>query len=220
MNVLLDLDGTLTDPREGIVACLRHALAGAGCECPSEPELARFIGPPLHDTLRRLVGDGDPERGALALRLFRERFATVGLFENAVYAGIPAALAALRETGANLFLATSKPRVYAERIVDHFGLGAHFQALYGSELDGTRAGKGELLAHLMASEALAAGDTFMVGDREHDMLGAAANGLRAIGALWGYGTRQELLEAGACALCEVPEQLGNVLATASGIRRP
>lgn len=206
MNVLLDLDGTLTDPREGIVRCIRHALAQMGEPCPPEVELLRFIGPPLHVTFGAMLGIGSA-RVARAVELYRERFSATGIFENRLYPGIPETLRELGERGARLVVATSKPTVFAERVVEHFGLGLHIEAVFGSELDGTRSDKGELIARVLEKSALRALDACMVGDREHDMRGAKANGVRPIGALWGYGSRRELLDAGAAALCERPEDL-------------
>jgi phosphoglycolate phosphatase len=214
LNVLLGLDGTLADSREGILRCIRHALCCLGEPCPADGELLRYIGPPLMHSFRAYFG-GDAAKAARALELYRERFAATGLFENAVYPEVPAMLAALRSRGARIFVATAKPATYAERIVRHFALGA--DAVYGSELDGARSNKAELIAHLLRCEGLAPPAAVMVGDREHDMRGAAANGVRGIGALWGYGTREELLAAGAAALCERPGELPAALAPGAAI---
>jgi phosphoglycolate phosphatase len=211
MNVLLDLDGTLTDPRDGILSCVRHALAALGAECPSDGELERYIGPPLQASFAALLGS-DSARIAKAIELYRERFSAKGIFENRLYAGIPAALRCLREHGANLFVATSKPTIFAERIVEHFALGRDIRAVYGSELDGTRAKKAELVAHILKIQSMPRTTTCMVGDREHDMAGAKANGVLAVGALWGYGSPEELLGAGAAALCDAPRDLCRVVA--------
>ena len=213
VNVLLDLDGTLTDPREGIVACLRHALVGTGIECPSDSELERYIGPPLQESLRELIGANDPGSCEMALSLYRERFTTVGMFENAVYPAIPSALSSLRGLGAKLFVATSKPQEFAERIIQHFRLDNYFTAIYGSDLSGTRSDKAELISHILKAESLSAKTTHMVGDRKYDVIGARANDVRAIGALWGYGTREELVAAGATALCEEPGMVAAVLSS-------
>ncbi|MGE0358134.1 MAG: HAD hydrolase-like protein [Burkholderiales bacterium] len=212
MNILLDLDGTLTDPREGIVGCIKHALARLGEPCPPDESLERFIGPPLAAAFAVLLG-GDSPRIRDAIAAYRERFATIGLFENRLYPEIPGALAALVERGHRLFIATSKPTIYAERIADHFGLRDFVGAVHGSELDGTRAGKPELIAEVLRFQGLPAAETVMVGDREHDVIGARANGLLAIGALWGYGSRDELVAAGASALCERPGDLAGALAS-------
>ena len=200
MNVLFDLDGTLTDPREGILACMRHGIEGVGAVCPSDDQLERFIGPPLLESLRSVIGDDS--RAGEALIRYRERFSAAGMFENRLYPGVPEALGSIRTAGARLFLATSKPLIYARDIVHHFDLGGFFDGLYGSELDGTRTNKRDLIAHLVGCESIDPARTCMVGDREHDVLGARGNGVHAIGALWGYGSREELIAAGADEICE------------------
>lgn len=212
MNVLLDLDGTLTDPREGILKCIRHALDRLGEPCPEDGELERYIGPPLQTSFGVLFGIDSP-KVAKAIELYRERFTSIGIFENRVYPGIPAALRRLKELGATLFVATSKPTPFAERIIDHFGLAGDMRAIFGSELDGTRSDKTALIAHVLAAQSLAPEATCMVGDREHDIKGAKANGVMGIGALWGYGSRKELVDAGAVAVCEKPDQLCGILSS-------
>lgn len=215
-TVLLDLDGTLADPREGIVACYRHALAAVGHPCPPDSELERLIGPPLHETLPSLLGAG-ADRHADALRAFRERFSTVGIFENELYGEVPEALAALRALGLRLMLATSKPTVYARQIVAHFGLGGRLDAVYGSELDGTFGNKGDLIAHLIERERLDRSRSVMVGDRMHDCEAARANGVKTIGVLWGYGSLDELEAAGVVATCARPRDLPAAVARVLGL---
>lgn len=180
-TLLFDLDGTLTDPREGITKCIAHALVRMGRTPPPLDELVFAIGPPLRPTFGRLLETDDRERIEAALAAYRERFATVGLFENALYANIRESLQAAHDAGHRLYLATSKPHVYATRILDHFGIATYFSGIYGSELDGRRDDKGELIAHLLASEQLAAAECRMFGDRLHDVLGAAKNGIETIG---------------------------------------
>jgi phosphoglycolate phosphatase len=209
--ILFDLDGTLTDPREGITRSIAFALERMGVEPPPLEALTFAIGPPLRRSLATLLGDESPERVERALALYRERFAEVGLFENAVYEGIADALEVLAGKGATLYVATSKPRVYAERIVRHFGLDAHFAAIHGCELDGTREDKRDLLAHLLPHHGVAADEAAMIGDRGADMAAARHHGVRAIGALWGYGSRDELRQAGAHAFCERPSGLAALL---------
>ena len=136
LNVLFDLDSTLTDPREGIVACLKYALLGLGHNCPSDLDLARFIGPPLQESFAVLLHSTDPKQINAAVELYRQRFSSKGMLENSVYPGIHSALTTLRGH-ALPFVTTSKPRVFAERIGEHFGLKEYFCAIYGSELDGT-----------------------------------------------------------------------------------
>ena len=222
--VVLDLDGTLTDPRPGIVRCIRHALERLARPCPSEDALAACIGPPLRATFGALLATADPRLIERAMGIYRERFAEVGLYENGVYEGIPAVLAELRAQGRRLFVATAKPRVFAERIVRHFALDRYFAGVYGPDLDGHLDEKSDLLAHLLASEKLEAAGVVMVGDRYTDVAAARTHGLRSIGALWGYGTRAELTEAGADALCATPAELpagvARLLAARGGPRQP
>ena len=218
LALLFDLDGTLTDPREGITKCIAHALERMGREAPPLDALTFAIGPPLRASLARLLGTDDRDAVERALGHYRERFAGTGLYENAPYAGIDAALAALRAAGHRLFVATSKPRVYAERIVGHFALDAHFEAVHGCELDGTREDKRHLLAHLLPRHGLAPRATAMIGDRGVDMRAARHHGALALGVTWGYGSREELREAGAHALCDSPGELAARLAAVLGKR--
>lgn len=203
--LLFDLDGTLVDPEPGIVGSVRHALAGMGREIDPDADLTWVIGPPLRQSFATLLaGQGDPET---ALALYRERYGTIGLTEAAVYPDIPAALTALGRPPMRLIVCTSKPRVFAVRVLEHFGLARHFSAVYGAELDGRFDDKGELIAHLLEAEGLRADRVLMIGDRKHDVLGAARNGVPAIGVLWGHGDEAELRTAGAARLCRQPQAL-------------
>ena len=215
VNVLFDLDGTLTDPREGIVACLKYGLPGLDHNCPSDLDLARFIGPPLHESFAVLLHSTDPKQINAAVELYRQRFSSKGMLENTVYSGIHSALTTLRGRGALLFVTTSKPRVFAERIVEHFRLKEYFCAIYGSELDGTRSDKGDLVAHVRKAESLSPHATVMLGDRAHDIVGAKVHGVFPFGVLWGYGSYDELIAAGATTLCEQPEMLDEILLSTS-----
>lgn len=207
-TILFDLDGTLTDPKVGITRSIRHALSAFMADVPEEDALMWCIGPPLLGSFETLVGARD---APAALALYRERFGDVGLFENALYPAIPAALHRLRHAGHRLFVATSKPTVYARRIVAHFGLSVYFEDVCGAELDGRRSDKAELIAWILAQKRVAPAEATMVGDRRHDIVGARANGLRAIGVLYGYGTEEELRAAGAHALCATPDALIDTL---------
>jgi phosphoglycolate phosphatase len=217
--LLFDLDGTLCDPREGIVRCLKYALEQLEQSIPTEDQLARYIGPPLYDSFRALLSSSDAELIERAVGLYRKRFVSKGMFENRVYAGIADALGALQTEGYRLYVVTSKPTVFARRIIDYFGLQPFFQNIYGSELDGTRAGKDELIAHVLAREEIPANNAVMIGDREHDIKGALANGVRPVGVLWGYGSREELNRAGASVLCETPEFLAKHLSPGPSARK-
>jgi phosphoglycolate phosphatase len=205
--VLFDLDGTLADPFEGIAGCIRHALRALGANVPDDPRLRRCIGPPLREVFGDLLDTEDPDRVDAAVGLYRERFDTHGILENRVYAGIPALLADVRSEGWRACVVTSKPQPYAERILRHLELADFFQAVYGSGLDGTRAAKDELFAHALASENLPPHDAIAVGDRHHDVDGARAVGLDAIGVTWGFGESAELEAAGAARLCASPAAL-------------
>ncbi|HTO10980.1 MAG TPA: HAD hydrolase-like protein [Candidatus Binatia bacterium] len=210
-TLLFDLDGTLTDARPGIVACIRHAVEGLGRPCPDDAVLATFIGPPLRATFAALLETSEREPIETAMALYRGRFGVTGLFENRVYDGVPEMLVEIGARAAAVFVATSKPTVYAERIVRHFDLERHFARVYGAELDPSLDDKATLVAHLLARERVAAGAAVMIGDRAADVRAAHANGLRAIGVLWGYGSERELREAGADALCAEPRALADCL---------
>jgi phosphoglycolate phosphatase len=203
--IYFDLDGTLTDPKPGITRSIQYALGKLGCAVPPEDELTWCIGPPLRASLKKLVGTED--LADTALSLYRERFADIGLFENEVYPGIEHSLSVLAKSGRRLFVATSKPGVYAERIIDHFELRGYFERIFGSELDGRRADKTELLRHALETVGVAPSQAMMIGDRSHDMVGARNNGMIAVGVLYGYGSEQELVAAGAHQVCATPHRL-------------
>jgi phosphoglycolate phosphatase len=212
VNVLFDLDGTLTDPGDGFVACITYALRKLDCRPYSHAEIRKHVGPPLEETLKHLL-DGESSKIDAAVALYRQRYSSEGYLQNAVYPGVEAALRALRANRAALFVATSKPLIFAERILAHFGLKDFFQGIYGSQLDGTHSNKAQVISHVLDSESLAATSTVMIGDRAHDVLGALANGVCPIGALWGYGSREELSSAGAALLCEHPSQVPTILSS-------
>ena len=210
--LLFDLDGTLTDPRAGIVRCLRFALDALGAPCPPDEALAACIGPPLRRAFAGLLGTAEPGVIEEAVRLYRQEYAAGGLLENEVYAGVPEMLAACRPEAAAAFVATSKVEVYAERIVHHFALAPHFDRVYGTDLAGRLDDKADLLAHLLARERVPVTAAVMVGDRAADVVAARANGVRSIGVLWGYGSAAELGGAGPDRLCARPADLAACLA--------
>ena len=226
--LLFDLDGTLTDPRPGIVRCLKHALDTLGAPCPSDDVLASFIGPPLRETCAKLLETSDRDLIERAIALYREEYGQTGLFENRVYAGIPQMLdhcleARLGRRGPSpatacsahytralasaAFVATAKAKVYADRIVRRLELEPYFAGVYGSELGGRFDDKADLIAHLLATERVRPELAVMIGDRSGDIVSARANRVRSIGVLWGYGSRSELEAAGADGLCESPAEL-------------
>lgn len=206
-TLLFDLDGTLTDPHEGITGSIRYAMTQMQRPLSPDADLGWCIGPPLPDSFHHLLQTDDTAAVTQAIGFYRERFATAGLYENVLYPSIPEALATLQAAGKRLFVATSKPTVYAQKIVDHFGLSVYFEKVYGSELNGRLGQKSDLIAHILRQEGLAAVATMMIGDRRHDIKGALANGVQAIGVTYGYGTPQELQQAGAHRLIGQPADL-------------
>lgn len=210
-HVYFDLDGTLTDPFEGITKCILYALDQLGFPQPTDEYLYSCIGPPLYETFPEMVGE---ELTLKAVDLYRERFDEVGWLENEPYEGIHDALAAIADTDCVLFVATSKPRIAANRIVDHFEMSQYFTSVYGCELDGTRANKTELLKYAIEENPPASSRT-MIGDRKHDLIGAIANGIRPIGVSYGYGSSEELNTAGATAIADSPAELPRLIAHAN-----
>jgi len=211
MIALFDLDGTLTDPKAGITRSIQYALDKLGRPVPDADELTWMIGPPIFAGFTELLGG--PEQVQEGVRLYRERYSDVGLFENEVYAGIPALLQELREKDACLYLATSKLQVFARRILDHFELSRFFDGIYGSDLDNRNADKRDLIRHILEQERFDPARAVMIGDRKHDAIGAKANGLASIGVTWGYGSRQELLDAGVICLVDAPQDLAEPILT-------
>lgn len=210
-TIFFDLDGTLTDPKPGITRSIQYALEKLSLAVPSEDELTWCIGPPLHASLEKLTGSS--ELADRALLLYRERFSDVGLFENEAYAGIIDTLTTIAATSQRMFVATSKPAVYASRIVEHFGLKPYFERVFGSELDGTHVDKRDLLRYALAEAKVDSASAIMIGDRSHDVVGARTNGMTAIGVLYGYGSEAELRDAGAHHICAAhPELLGHCTA--------
>ncbi|MDN2564761.1 HAD hydrolase-like protein [Aquibium sp. A9E412] len=209
--LLVDLDGTLTDPFVGITRSIGHALQGLGRPVPPAESLRWCIGPPLQAVFAALLDD-DAAAVARAVALYRERYAAVGKFENRLIDGIPEALDTLRTSGFRLFVCTSKLESYAADIVEHFDLAQYFEGVCGSRPDGALADKAALIADVVARHALAPSEALMIGDRRHDVAGARANGLAALGVLWGFGDRAELETAGAAAIAERPPALPGAVA--------
>ena len=188
MNILFDLDGTLTDSKLGITRCIEHALNILEVEIPAN--LDWCLGPPLSDSFLKLLGgESKVER---AVELFRERFIEVGIYENRLYDGIESCLHKLKEDNHQLYLATSKPIIYATKILENFSISHFFSGQYGSELDGTRKDKTSLIEYILKTENLTLENTYMIGDREYDLIGAKNNEIFPIGVTYGYGTFEEL----------------------------
>ena len=209
---IFDLDGTLTDPELGITRSYLHALSAFGIHEEHE-NLVKLIGPPLRENFRNLYGfsDSDTEK---AVKIFREYFVDIGLYENVVYPGIPELLQRLADDGKTLAVATNKVKVYSDSILAHFGLDKYFSCVSGDKLDGslTVHGKGEIIRIVLDElNPQRKCPTVMIGDRKHDMHGAIENGIDCIGALWGFGSRAELEESGAEVIVQTVEELGQLL---------
>ncbi|MBR5809238.1 MAG: HAD hydrolase-like protein [Clostridia bacterium] len=195
--ILFDLDGTLTDPKEGITNCVKYALEHFGIEENDEATLLSFIGPPLYDSFRGLYGFSH-EDANLAVEKYRERFSVTGLFENRVLDGAEEILKALKEAGKTLALATSKPLVFAERIVDHYGLSKYLDFIVGADLKGGINYKDEVINEVLRiAKPDDLSKVVIIGDRKHDVLGAKKCNISSIGVKCGYAEENELEDAGA-----------------------
>ncbi|MBS1963832.1 MAG: HAD family hydrolase [Bdellovibrionales bacterium] len=210
-TLLFDLDGTLTDPWIGITRSIVYALEKLGAPAPPQRELIWCIGPPLKKSFETLLGPARAGEADRALSLYRETYEAQGIFENVLYDGIPELLAAVKNAGAFVSLATSKPRVYAERILEHFEIQPYFDAVHGSELDDSRSDKAEVIAHAVKTERLDPAKCLMIGDREFDAIGARKNGMPCLGALWGHGNEAELRANGVTEFFRTPAELQEYL---------
>lgn len=209
--ILFDLDGTLTDPKPGITKSVQYALAKLGIDEPNLENLVPFIGPPLLKAFKEFY-HLDDERATLALQYYRDRFATVGLYENAVFPGIKSMLAQLKKQGKVLIVATSKPTVFSIKIIEHFGLQDYFQAVIGSNLDGTRVEKGDVIEFALSELGqVDLSKIIMVGDRKHDVIGAKNNGIDVVAITYGYGSLTELNEADPNYICNTVQELHDFL---------
>ena len=208
-TLLFDLDGTLTDPMIGITKSVQYALKKYGIIEEDLWNLTKFIGPPLAQSFKKYYGFSE-EESHQAVEYYREYFAPTGKFENVVYAGIPTMLEALKEAGFVLAVATSKPEVFAKDILKHFNLEQYFDFVGGALLHG-RTDKAEVVTYVLENLNAQQDKVVMIGDREHDIFGAAKNGLDSIGVLYGYGDRNEHEAAGAGHIVETVEELKNFL---------
>ena len=211
--ILFDLDGTLTDPKEGITTSVQYALRALGIEEPDRDKLTPFIGPPLKDSFMKFYGLNEAQTEE-AVAKYREWFAPKGIFQNEIYAGVPEMLIALKENGLVLAVASSKPQVFVKKILKHFAIEEYFTVVVGSELDGTRGRKEEVveeaLRQLKESKSKGCG-TVMVGDRNFDIFGGKRYGLVTVGVTFGYAKEGELEEAGADYVVDTVEELGRLL---------
>jgi phosphoglycolate phosphatase len=207
--ILFDLDGTITDPGIGITNSVAHALKKYGITVEDRAELYKFIGPPLHESFEKFYGLD----GLQAVEDYREYYRDKGIYENVVYCGVEAMLKKLNDAGKKVILATSKPEVFAREILRYFNLTDYFYYAAGANLDGTLTDKAEVIAYALKEGNVTDKSTVvMIGDREHDIIGAKKNGVDSIGVLYGYGSREELEAAGAdCIVATVEELTENLL---------
>ena len=205
--LLFDLDGTLTDPGEGITNSVAYALRKQGIEVTDKKELYCFIGPPLSESFSRFFGFS-MEESLRCVEYYREYYRDKGIFENLLYDGIPELLATLKSRGKKIILATSKPELFAKQILDHFGLTEYFDHICGASMDDSRNKKAAVIEYALETAKLDdLARAVMIGDREHDINGARLNGLDSIGVLFGYGDRSELEAAGATYIAESVEDI-------------
>ncbi|WP_310619430.1 HAD hydrolase-like protein [Flexibacterium corallicola] len=210
-SLLFDLDGTLTNPFTGITSSIQYAMNKLGHPHVDARDLHFTIGPPLSESFSILLDSQDEKRIQKAITLYRERYANIGLYENEVYEGIPELLQGLKSEGYRMLLCTSKPRVFAEKILKYFTLTQYFTRIYGCELDGTFGHKPDLLRHIIEQEALIPQNAVMIGDRKHDLLAARENNVAAIGVSWGFGSVEELRYHKAEVIVDSPKTLGEVI---------
>lgn len=207
---LFDLDGTLTDPGEGITRSVAYALSFFGIEVKDRTALYPFIGPPLVDSFSTFYGFS-PEQARQAVERYREYFSRQGIFENELYPGIKELLEDLKRHGVRILLASSKPELYARKILEHFQLLPFFDFVAAATMDDTRSKKTDVVRYALESCGISPDRAVMIGDRHHDIEGAKDNTLESIGVLWGYGSREELSAAGATLLAESVPQLASLL---------
>ncbi|TDL78778.1 HAD hydrolase-like protein [Peribacillus frigoritolerans] len=192
---MFDLDGTLTDPGTGIIHSIKYALNAMNVKMPSAAVLKDFIGPPLQVSFQKHL-DFDHADTEQAIRFYREYFTEKGMYENEVYPGIISLLEDLQRENITLAVATSKPTIFAEKILKHFKMDAYFEHIAGSNLDGSLVSKSDIIAEVVKHYPdISKLDIIMIGDRKHDMIGAKENNIASIGVLYGYGSKKELSSA-------------------------
>lgn len=210
MNILFDLDGTLTDPKVGITKSVAHALTHYGIEVEDLDSLCVFIGPPLYNSFIKYYGF-EPKQAEEAIDVYREYFSVKGLFENEVYAGVEDMLKSLRSAGHRLFVATSKPEKFARQILEHFSLSQYFECIRGIGMDEEKVEKPEIIRRVIDGYSLSKAECVMVGDRSFDVIGAKENGIRSVGVTYGYGSYEELENCSADEIADSVLQLQSIL---------
>lgn len=209
--ILFDLDGTLTDSSPGIINSIIYALDKYGISLEDTAVLRKFLGPPLHESFKAFCGF-DENKAMEAVGFYREYFSTKGIFENEVYEGIASLLQSLSERGKRLILATSKPQLFTDKIMEHFDLTQYFECIAGSNMDGTRSKKADVISYaLQQCDVTDKSKTVMIGDRAQDIIGAKSVGIDAIGVEYGYGDYEELNDAGANYIVKTVDELKRYL---------
>lgn len=206
---IFDLDGTITDSGPGIVNSIRYALEKYSLPVPEEKVLRTFIGPPLKEQFQAVCGLNE-EESARMVDAYREYYTEKGIFENSVYSGVPEMLEQMKEAGVRILMATAKPEKFARRIAEHFDFAKYFEFIGGACMDGRRTDKYEVIEYVIRQCGISEEEresAVMIGDRSHDMIGAAKAGLHSLGVLYGYGDRAELEGAGAEMIAETPEEV-------------
>ena len=209
-TAIFDLDGTITDSGPGIMNAIRYAVKKRGLPDVPEEVLRSFIGPPLKEQFRSVFGLSDDE-GTIMVATYREYYGEKGIFENRVYDGVPEVFQKLQEAGVRILMATSKPEKYAKQIAEHFGFAKYFDFIGGACMDGRRTDKHDVIEYVIDSCKVCRENTVMIGDRRHDMIGASKAGIRSIGALYGYGSRDELEKAGADMIAVTPDDISKLI---------
>jgi phosphoglycolate phosphatase len=210
-HIFFDLDGTVTDPSEGIRNSYNHALKKLSLDRPSEKKFRSFIGPPLHSVFEDEYGLTG-ESNSQAIAYYREYFAERGLFENDVYPGLEKVLDELVGNGGYAYIVTTKPKVYATQIIEHFGLRPFFRRIFGSNLDGSMSDKTDLIRYAVKNVGIRDKNALaMVGDRHLDITGAVNNDVDGVGVTYGFGSEKELRGAGAVHIAHTPEDLADIL---------
>jgi phosphoglycolate phosphatase len=205
--VLFDLDGTLTDPRIAITSSIAYAMRDVGAQHPPPEELLWCIGPPIRQNLRKLLATDDTHLIERAVDAYLRRYEIKGVSETTMYPGVDAMLQRIRDSGASVYLATTKFVEHADAVLKAFSLRQYFDGVFGARRDGSLGDKRDLLRHIIEEIGIDPARSVMIGDREHDIIGAKANGISTIGVTYGYGSREELMNAGADALCDSPDDI-------------
>ncbi|MEI5989624.1 HAD family hydrolase [Enterococcus crotali] len=210
-TILFDLDGTITNSGEGIIQSVCYALNKLKLPIPDQEELYSFIGPPLNDTFKDMY-HLDKQATEQAVGYYREYYQDKGMYENHLYEGILELLTDLNQAGCSLYIATSKPEIYAKQIITHFNLDRYFVGIYGASLDGKRSKKSEVIRYALSEAKITQlEETIMIGDRSHDILGAKENHLASLGVLYGFGDLAELETAGADFIAATPKEIEKII---------